>query len=637
MGAASIDINERHFSLSCLRQQIAITLFLLVLLCRYPCGGNGDLAGDANGLIQFKKSVDIYNALKWDVGSNVCDWEGVECTGTLSSATSLRVTSLRLPGAGLSGRIPDASLGHLTELRVLSLRSNKLSGSLPTDLSNCTFIRSIYLQHNKFSGPLPINFSLWPNLLHLDLSFNNFSTSIPPSLAKLAQLKSLFLQNNSLSGPIPALNITSLGNFSVAYNHLEGAIPNTSTYRSFLQAAFLGNNLCGFPLQACDAEAPGPIGGFEGNAVPRKHHRKISAAAIAGIVIGLVLGMLCLVLLWLLVCGKGSAKDSKYGKSFENGSMNVNGSDTTPRAGLMPLAASATNVDYKKLVFLEGAEHTFDLEDLLRASAEVLGKGTVGTSYKAALESGLVVVVKRLKDVTTERHDFEGHMASIGRLQHDNLVPLIAYYYSKDEKLLVTEYMNNGSLSAVLHGNKGVNHTPLDWDARVRIAIEAARGIDHLHDHMCTHGNIKSSNTLLTKHYKSCLSDYGMVELVSSTPAVNRIVGYRAPEALDIKKTTSKGDVYSYGVLLLELLTGREPAQATKGGEGVDLPRWVQSMVKEEWTAQVFDEELTKYHDTEEEEMVQMLQIAMACVAPSPDLRPSMKDVVKLLEGIKKG
>lgn len=187
----------------------------------------------------------------------------------------------------------------------------------------------------------------------------------------------------------------------------------------------------------------------------------------------------------------------------------------------------------------------------------------------------------------------------------------------------------------MLSGNKGVNHTPLDWDARVRIAMGAALGIDYLHDHMCTHGNIKSSNVLLTKNFTSCISDYGMVELVNVTPAMNRVVGYRAPEVMDIKRATAKGDVYSYGVLLLELLTGREPAHATKGSDGVDLPRWVQSMVKEEWTAQIFDEELTKYRNTGEEEMVQMLQVAMACVAPSPDQRPHIKEVVKLLEGIK--
>ncbi|KAI5068486.1 hypothetical protein GOP47_0016831 [Adiantum capillus-veneris] len=619
-------------SVTCMGARILHFGYILpLLLCLYTCKGYADLAGDADGLLLFKKSVDVYGVLEWDIGRNVCEWEGVNCTGLSSS--SLRVTTVRLPGRALSGRIPNASLGRLAELRVLSLHDNSLSDGLPTDLSNCTFIRSIYLQHNSFSGSLPPDFSSWPNLLHLDLSFNNFSASIPPSLGNLTQLKSIYLQNNFLSGPIPSLNIPSLVNFSVANNQLEGAIPNTTTYSHLAEASFSGNNLCGFPLQPCGVEAPGP---FEGNgAAPRKHHRGLSVGAIAGLVVGLCFGLLCVVLLCFTAVKKGSAKDSKKtSKPVTNGSLNASSSD--PRAAAY-VSSTASNVDYKKLVFLEGVEHRFDLEDLLRASAEVLGKGSIGTSYKAVLESGLVVAVKRLKDVTTERHEFEGHMVGIGRLQHDNLVPLIAYYYSKDEKLLVTEYVPNGSLSALLHGNKGVNHTPLDWDARVRIALGAAIGIDYLHEHMCVHGNIKSSNILLRKKYTSCVSDYGMSELVSASPAANRVMGYRAPEAVDLKRTNAKGDVYSYGVLLLELLTGREPANAAKSGEGLDLPRWVQSVVKEEWSAHVFDDELMKYiSGTQEDEMMQMLHIAMSCVAPSPDQRPSMKQVIEFLQGLKK-
>lgn len=640
MGSAllhTLDITRRYSGSSPLSIRMAITLFLLFCCCPYR--GYGDLAGDANGLLVFKKAVDIYNSLPWDVngggGGNVCQWQGIECSGTPSSST-LRVTSLRLPGASLSGHIPEGSIGQLRELRVLSLRSNRLFGSLPADFANCTLIRSIYLQHNHLSGPLPTNFTLWPNLLHVDLSFNNFNTTLPPSLGYLNQLKSLFLQNNSLSGPIPAINISSLSKFSVAYNQLDGAIPDTFTYRNFTQASFLGNNLCGFPLPPCSAEAPGSGAGFGPGGAPQKNHRRLTRGAIAGIVIGVAFFLLFLAFLCLLAFRKGRAKVPNDKEAMEAPSVDGGNGIEAATTRTDYAAATASDSHHKKLVFFEGVNHAFELEDLLRASAEVLGKGSVGTAYKAVLESGSIVAVKRLKDVTIERQDFEQHMASIGRLKHGNLVPFIAYYYSKDEKLLVNDYMMNGSLSALLHGNKGVTHTPLDWGTRVHIALGAALGIDYLHDHMCTHGNIKSSNILLTANFTSCVSDYGMAQLLSATPVANRIVGYRAPEVTDIKRVTPKADVYSYGVLLLELLTARAPWQAAKGEDGVDLPRWVQSVVKERWTAEVFDEDLTKYIDIEEEEMVQMLHIAITCVAPSPDQRPTMKEVVKLLEDIRR-
>eukprot|EP00250_Pteridium_aquilinum_P004159 c14389_g1_i1 orf=601-2556(+) len=615
---------------------VHFTFAVLSLLC-YCCNSRveGSLADDQRGLLALKRAVDLRGNLQWN-GSNVCQWEGIQCTGT----STQRVTSVRLPGRGLFGPIPAGSIGQLTELRVMSLRSNRLSGGLPSDLANCSFMRSIYLQNNKMSGPLPLNFLLWPNLVHVDLSSNNFSGSLPSSLANLTELKSLFLQNNSLSGSVPTLNISSLNNFSVAYNQLSGPIPVTTTYSKFNATAFVGNNLCGFPLPACPSEAGPAASPLSGLAAPTKRHRRLSVGAIAGIAIGAFFFLLLLGLVCFLLFRKGRSKTPKNANPYATRSTDVNTvveGTPVPKTEYVAgaAAAAASEPDRNKLVFFDGNKHAFDLEDLLRASAEVLGKGSVGTAYKAVLESGSIVAVKRLKDVTIERKDFESQIANVGKLKHENLVPLVAYYYSREEKLLVYEYMTNGSLSALLHGNKGVNRTPLDWDTRVKIALGAALGIDYLHGHGSTHGNIKSSNILLTNNYNSCVSDYGLAQLVSATPAANRIVGYRAPEVTDIRRVTQKADVYSFGVLLLELLTGKAPSQASMSDEGIDLPRWVQSVVREEWTAEVFDIELLRYQYIEEE-MVQMLQIAMACVAPSPDQRPAMKQVVKMVEDIKK-
>lgn len=182
-------------------------------------------------------------------------------------------------------------------------------------------------------------------------------------------------------------------------------------------------------------------------------------------------------------------------------------------------------------------------------------------------------------------------------------------------------------------GNKGAGRTPLNWEIRSAIALGAARGIEYLHSQgpNISHGNIKSSNILLTKSYDARVSDFGLAHLVGPSATPNRVAGYRAPEVTDPRKVSQKADVYSFGVLLLELLTGKAPTHALLNEEGVDLPRWVQSIVREEWTSEVFDLELLRYQSVEEE-MVQLLQLAVDCAAQYPDKRPSMSEATRRIE-----
>ncbi|XP_058749596.1 probable inactive receptor kinase At4g23740 [Vicia villosa] len=291
-----------------------------------------------------------------------------------------------------------------------------------------------------------------------------------------------------------------------------------------------------------------------------------------------------------------------------------------------------------KIVFFADCNHlAFDLEDLLRASAEVFGKGVFGTTYRAALDDATTVVVKRLKDVAVGKKEFEQHMEVVGKIKHENVDPIRAYYYSKNEKLVLSDYYQQGSVSSMLHGKRGEGSgSSLDWASRLRIAIGTARGIAHIHAQPgnLVHGNIKASNIFLNSQGYGCVADIGLATLMRSVPlADSRVTGYRAPEVTDTRKATQSSDVYSFGVVLLELLTGKSPLYASDGEQVVDLVRWVKSVVKEEWTAEVFDVELWKYSNVEEE-MVGMLHIGITCAVKKPHQRPQMSEVVKMMEGI---
>lgn len=586
---------------------------------------------DKQTLLAFLSQIPHENRIQWNASDSACNWVGVGCDANQSN-----VYTLRLPGVGLVGQIPENTIGLLSQLRVLSLRSNRLSGDIPRDFANLTLLRSLYLQDNRFSGGFPGSITQLTRLGRLDLSSNNFTGELPFSINNLNQLTGLFLQNNGFSGSIPSINSDGLDDFNVSNNRLNGSIPQTLF--KFGSSSFAGNlALCGGPLPPCNPFFPSPTPSpsiVPSNPVQKKS-KKLSTAAIIAIAVGSAL-ILCLLLLFLLLClrRRQRRQPPKPPKPETTRSIVA---ETATSSSKDDITGGSAEADRNKLVFFEGGVYSFDLEDLLRASAEVLGKGSVGTSYKAVLEEGTTVVVKRLKDVTVTKKEFEMQIDVLGKIKHENVVPLRAFYFSKDEKLLVYDFMAAGSLSALLHGSRGSGRTPLDWDNRMRIALSAARGIAHLHvSGKVVHGNIKSSNILLRPDHDACVSDFGLNPLFGTSTPPNRVAGYRAPEVMETRKVTFKSDVYSFGVLLLELLTGKAPNQASLGEEGIDLPRWVQSVVREEWTAEVFDVELMRYHNIEEE-MVQLLQIAMACVSTVPDQRPAMQEVVRMIEDMNRG
>ncbi|XP_012833342.1 PREDICTED: probable leucine-rich repeat receptor-like protein kinase At1g68400 [Erythranthe guttata] len=635
----------------------AVFLFLL----HYAAAS--DNHPDTQPLLTFKSTADPNGAVltTWNSSSDPCSttaaaWVGVSCLRN-------RVVRLVLENSNLQGPFP-TSLTSLTQLRVLSLKQNGFSGPIP-DLSALTSLKLLFLSHNRFSGGLPNSLSSLSKLYRLDLSYNNFSGSVPLPVNRLTHLLTLRLEENGFAGPISGLNLPNLQDFNVSGNGFTGQIPGSLS--GFPGSSFWSNpGLCGPPLEKCKTVSTNPTqpgGGAMASplsptvsssptAIPAEtnppgksgssHRSKISSIAIIGIIVGdvLVLGLVSL-LLYCYFWKNYSSKLTKPGKSSGSSQVEKIVYSSSPYPN-----PTQSGYERGKMVFFDG-ERRFELEDLLRASAEMLGKGGFGTAYKAILDDGNVVAVKRLKDLNVNgKREFEQQMEVLGRLRHPNLVGLKAYYFARDEKLLVHDYMPNGNLFWLLHGNRGPGRTPLDWTTRLKTAAGAARGLAFIHKSSpplkLVHGNIKSTNVLIDKSGTAKLSDYGRsmfaTSASSSAPKSN---GYRAPEAaLDGKKLTQKSDVYSFGVLLLELLTGKCPSIVDSAGPGlgysgvVDLPRWVQSVVREEWTAEVFDLELMRYKDIEEE-MVGLLQIGMACTQSSPEQRPKMNYVVKMIEELR--
>nr|DAD28686.1 TPA_asm: hypothetical protein HUJ06_030155 [Nelumbo nucifera] len=580
-----------------------------------------------------------------------------------------RVTALILPSLDLRG--PVDSLARLDQLRLLDLHGNRLNGTL-LPLTRCSNLKLLYLAGNDFSGEVPADIGSLKRLLRLDLSDNNLRGPIPRQILNLTRLLTIRLQNNVLAGQLPDLSaaLPELRELNLTNNEFYGRVP-FGLLKKFGSRSVAGNEgLCGpNPLPVCSfLDAPPaaasaqtvvqsnpsslPTSTVAGPAGKEEESRKgLSTGSIVAIVVANSVVLLVIASFAVAYyCGRnsgdnGSSSSSKGRRrsSSNSGDKKMYLNDVRGRGGD---SDSTTTTNRSKLVFFDRRKQ-FELEDLLRASAEMLGKGSLGTVYKAVLEDGCTVAVKRLKDANPcARKEFEQYMDLVGKLRHPNLVHLRAYYYAKEEKLLVYDYLSNGSLYSLLHANRGPGRIPLDWTTRISLVLGAARGLARIHEEYSglkiPHGNVKSSNVLLDKNGVACISDFGLALLLSPVHAMARLGGYSAPEQGETKRLSQKADVYSFGVLLLEVLTGRLPLQyrspiRARGAEeeqGVDLPKWVRSVVRDEWTAEVFDPELLRYKNIEEE-MMAMLHVGLACVAEKAEKRPTMSEVAKMIEDIR--
>ncbi|CAA7408781.1 unnamed protein product [Spirodela intermedia] len=554
---------------------------LLITLSSYSLA-IAEFTPDYHPLQAFRSAADPSGAAlySWTPRTDPCSgtWAGVACRGG-------RVTRILLQDRHLQGTVDD-TLTFLPYLRLLNL------------------------SHNRLTGELPDGFLRLRRLRRIDLSVNNISGHIPSEIARLPRLLTLRLERNLLTGEIPSSlgSFSVIADFNVSGNRLTGEVPRALS--SFPVSSFSSNeNLCGEPLlRRCTNQTEGrdPLEKIDTDR--RKSCWKWkTVATIAAIVVAVVS---ILLILLAVVCWRKRGKPACI--------TEVDRDDA--KASVV-----GDVVEEKRVVLFEGCR-PFTVDDLMRGSAEMLGRGALGTTYRVVMEgdSGRGVAVKRLRKVKKAREDREGTAAmerlltEIGGLRHPNVTSLRAYYHSDDELLLVYDYLPNGSLHSLLHGNRGPGRIPLYWTARLKLALGAAEGLAFLHRaSKLAHQKLTSSNILVDDDGNACVVDFALLHLLAAPPP--------PPSSTSRKTLTHESDVYDFGILLLEILTGKPAAE----GE-VDL----QKMVREDWSSELFDVELVACKEAEDE-MVGLLQVALLCVAPSPAHRPTMSIVFKMMEEIK--
>lgn len=365
----------------------------------------------------------------------------------------------------------------------------------------------------------------------------------------------------------------------------------------------------------------------------------MSAGRIIVIVIVCLLALAAVVVLYIVYHRRNNIQTAQLGRTASNSGQSTRATEMAPPAA--PRVKKSDQQQHGKLSFISEDRQRFELQDLLRASAEVLGSGSFGSSYKAVLMDGQAVVVKRFKQMSSVgREEFHEHMRRLGRLNHPNLLPLVAYYYRKEEKLLVFDFVYHGSLAGHLHGKHTAENPGLNWPIRLNIIKGVAKGMSYLYNELPSlvvpHGHLKSSNVLLDKSYQPLLMDYTLLPVVNMSQAHQLLTAYKSPEYAQQGRNTKKSDVWCLGVLILEVLTGQFLANYILNIKG-DFTNWINTItsaipvleVRSVMSSgvQVFDQDMGST-DNARGEMVKLLKIGLNCCEADLEKRLDMNEAV---------
>ncbi|CAN6326008.1 unnamed protein product [Urochloa humidicola] len=570
-----------------------------------------------------------------------------------------KLVVLKLQNNSLTGPIPDTFPAILS---ILNLSQNSFSGGIPSEIFKLPKLSNLYLQGNKINGSIPVSISSSKSLIELNLGDNALDGNIP-TMPSTVSTSLLNLSHNHLSGPIPS-SINSLGELEIldlSHNNLSGEVPSSlAGLLSLTQLDLSYNNLSGsLPRfsQSVETDIEGNtdlVNGTGNNSSTsttrkkRTHNVVIIVFTIAGAVVGLC--VLAVIVTMSLSKRIYRVEDERRGgesvSQIIDGHIVTNSNKTSAAEFMKEKPDNWLVTPFQALNFEDVDIHQGLMEKNL------IGSGGSGHVYRVTYINRCngrtgVVAVKLIRntgslDEELER-EFETEVSILGNVRHNNIVKLLCCISAADSKLLVYDYMDNGSLDNWLHGHahnitrpQSVQCIALDWPTRIIVAVGAAQGLCYMH-HDCLppiiHRDIKTSNILLDSEFRAKVADFGLARILvragepNTMSAVAGSFGYMAPEYAYTRKVNEKVDVYSFGVVLLELTTGKK---SNNGGELGCLAEWARHHYQSGANIlDVIDKSIRYAGYPSEIETV--FKLGVQCIGILPSSRPTMKDVLQIL------
>ncbi|CAL4886934.1 unnamed protein product [Urochloa decumbens] len=597
-----------------------------------------------------------------------CQKSDVKISGKLDVFASLKnMKQLWVQSNSITGAIPNFNSAQLLSLNV---SDNMLTGLVPTSLMRLKILQSVGLSKNFLQGPWPVfptgvavdmgsgnrfclpspgpcdgrvsilldvaggfGFPLelaqtWAGndpcignwigivcrnnfVVEINLSGKNLSGFMSSAFANLSMLERLDLSENQLKGVIPVA-LTTLRNLrilNVSSNNLPGQIPR---FKSSVQVFAEGNHL--------------------------SFRNSLSKAQMIGIIIGSILLVVILVLLaGLCMCYLKKKNDASEPASPTHLSTQqvITGTTHSPRHSVSADSGchSVSLVDKLKMNVLMKATNNFD-------ESSVIGRGGTAVVFKGTL-NGQDVAIKRFNSSTMGAEQVKGFNLEIevlGKLNHRNVVKLLGYCVHNTERLLVYEYMSSGTLRE--HLQPSDRHAPLTWMQRVKISLDVAQGIDYLHGlshEKLIHRDLKPSNILLDQNLTAKISDFGLVRLSEDKSSTSKTVGtygYMAPEYASFGTLGSEIDVYSYGVILMEIITGRKAINESLSQDDVFLVPIFRTLVKDKEKLRDIVDPTLELNGEDWNNLKEVADYACYCTEDEPKIRPNMRTCVLLLSDI---